>query len=303
MRHEQSAAASASVVSREDAAVHHLGHQQLVVVAEPGDELALGEELAVLHRAEALEHLDHAAGTPASRRCGRRRASPASGRAGAPAPSSPFQACSQRLWEPHGQRWHSMAASAPSGPVAPLALDQLGHREARHLLGEPAGAALPVARHVQRRRLPEHALDVAFLHLHGAAVGQQHAGRASRWRRRSTPHDEPEGWPRSCAAPARGARAPRRPRSARARPPRPRAIRAASTSARAVAVAADAREVAAGRVESCGASATAISRLAHLGLERRGSASGSGTGRTRTRRCAGSSPGRCRVESRSATEP
>ena len=59
IRQEQSAAASARVVSREDAAVHHLGHEQLVVVPEPRDELALGEELAVLHRAEALEHLDH----------------------------------------------------------------------------------------------------------------------------------------------------------------------------------------------------------------------------------------------------
>ena len=58
MRPEQRVAASASVVSREDAAVHHLGHQQLVVVPEPGDELPLGEELAVLHRPEALEHLD-----------------------------------------------------------------------------------------------------------------------------------------------------------------------------------------------------------------------------------------------------
>src|SRR6202022_4373522 len=50
------------------------------------------------------------------------------------------------------------------GAVALLALDQVRHREPSHLLGEPAGALLPVARHVQRRGLPEHPLDVALLH-------------------------------------------------------------------------------------------------------------------------------------------
>src|SRR4029077_770090 len=60
------------------------------------------------------------------------------------------------------------------GAVALLALDQLRHREPSHLLGEPAGALLPVARHVQRRGLPEHPLDVALLHRDGAAVGQHY---------------------------------------------------------------------------------------------------------------------------------
>ena len=73
-----------------------------------------------------------------------------------------------------------------------------------------------------------------------------------RWRRRSTPHDEPEAWRRSCAAPARGAPAPRPPPSAPRAPAPPARHARASTSARAVAVAADAREVAARRVEALG---------------------------------------------------
>src|SRR5207249_348842 len=40
----------------EDAAVHHLGDEELVVVPQTRDELALGQELAVLHGAESLEH-------------------------------------------------------------------------------------------------------------------------------------------------------------------------------------------------------------------------------------------------------
>jgi hypothetical protein len=60
MRHEVSAAASASVVSPRMPAIDHLRHQELVVVPKRCDELPLGEELAVLHRAEVLQHLHHA---------------------------------------------------------------------------------------------------------------------------------------------------------------------------------------------------------------------------------------------------
>src|SRR5207247_7674502 len=58
--------------------------------------------------------------------------------------------------------------------LAPLALDELGDGEGLELLAEGPGPPLPVAREMQGRRLPEDLLDVAFLHLHGGAVGQQH---------------------------------------------------------------------------------------------------------------------------------
>ena len=149
--------------------------------------------------------------------------------------------------------------------VALLALDQLGHRQARHLLGEPAGAVLPVARHVQRRRLPEDALHVAFLHLHGAAVGQQHLDEIA------VPppvhaHDEAEAGaalaPHQREAPGlrvrRGAPAPPAPP---ARHPRHLDLGAG------LAVAADAREVAAGRDEALAVGHRHLEAL-HVGLER-----------------------------------
>ena len=60
MRQEQSAAASASVVSaRMPLCVGGGKIQQRVVVSQGGDELALREELTILYRAEPLEDLDH----------------------------------------------------------------------------------------------------------------------------------------------------------------------------------------------------------------------------------------------------
>ena len=187
------------------------------------------------------------------------------------------------------------------GPVAPLALDQLGHREPVHLLGEPAGALLPVARHVQRRGLPEHPLDVALLHRdrrrRGAASPGSGCGAGAGPRPRSGP-----GSPRSCAAPGPAARARPPTRSGPGARPCRAPCGATSTSERTAPVAADAGEVAAGRVE---ARAVGHRRLEarHVGLEARGCASCSGTGRRTTRRSGGWWARSLPVDSSSATEP
>src|SRR2546425_3859892 len=129
----------------EDAPVHHLGDEKLVVVAEARDELPLGQELAVLHGAESLEHGHH------------------------PAELLPVGVLESvehlaLLPEPSLQCLDALpgmiaaALAAPRTtmaldggeralrPLAPLALDELGDGERLELLAEAPGPPLPVAR-------------------------------------------------------------------------------------------------------------------------------------------------------------
>ena len=86
----------------------------------------LAEELAVLHRPEALEHVDHVAGTPASRRCV--QASSASALLAEP-PFEPLDALPLLLASALEAPRTAMALDGGErrlGPLALLALDQLG---------------------------------------------------------------------------------------------------------------------------------------------------------------------------------
>src|SRR5216683_395890 len=157
----------------EDAAVHHLGHEELVVVPESRDELTLGQELAVLHRAEPLEHRHHPA-----------ELLPVGVLEGVEHLALLPESSLQRLDALPGMIAAALAAPRTTmaldggeralRTLAPLALDELGEGEGLELLAEAPGPPLPVAREMKRRRLPEDLLDVAFLHLDGGAVGQQH---------------------------------------------------------------------------------------------------------------------------------
>jgi hypothetical protein len=69
-----------------------------------------------------------------------------------------------------------MAAERALGAFRPLALRELACGDARQLRLERLGAMLPVARDRERRRGPEHALDVPGLDVHDLAVRQKHAG-------------------------------------------------------------------------------------------------------------------------------
>src|SRR6266511_6494212 len=157
----------------ENSAVHHLRDKELVVVSEAGDELPFGQELVVLDGAEALEHGHDAAELlPVGvAECFEHLAL---------LPEPAFE----RL-EPL-PRMVALALAAPAaamaldgrelalGSPAPLTFNELRDRESLELLEEGLRAPLPVARQVQRRRLPEDLLDVPFLHLDGDAVRQEH---------------------------------------------------------------------------------------------------------------------------------
>ena len=157
----------------EDAALDGLGDQQLVVVAEAGDELSLRQELAVLDGAETLEHADDVQELLPVRVPQRVERLALLREAAIHAFGLLPLLVAPRLGAP-GTAMARLGGERRLRPVAPLSLDEIGQVEARQLFGETVRASLPVARQVERRRLPEHALDVALLQLDGAAVRQQH---------------------------------------------------------------------------------------------------------------------------------
>ena len=225
----------------EDTAVHHLRDKELVVVPEAGDELPLGQELVVLDGAEALEHGHH------------------------PTELLPVGVAEgvehQALLLDSLPRMLALALTAPRAPVAldgrelglraavPLALDEIRDGEPLELLGDALRAPLPVARQVERRRLPEDPLDVSFLHLDGDAVRQEHGHQ----RAMAAPvdaADEPEG---GAALPPHQRQAPRLGGGGRARAAAPglsaRHALLLDLGAR-HSITADAREIAAGCLEA-----------------------------------------------------
>ena len=145
----------------------------------------LGSSARSLHRAELLEHLDHAQELLPVGAAERLEPLAALAPGAPPAARSPRQARSQGGVAPHGHRWHSIAASAASGPWVRSRSSSSGTVQAAELLGQRAqpAAVVPavpvhVAGHVQRRRGPEDALDHAALEPHHRAVGQQRVERA-----------------------------------------------------------------------------------------------------------------------------
>src|SRR5262245_911656 len=174
----------------QDAALDDLGDQQLVVVAESGDELSLRPQLALLDGAEPFEHVDDVEELlPVGVLQDLERLALLGEAAFHAFDGLPLLIAS-RLRAPRATMTLGSGQRA-LGTVAALSLDQLGDVEARHLLGEPAGASLPIAWDHERRRLPEHALDVAFLHLDRPAVRQEnlHEGAMTT---AVHPTDEPE---------------------------------------------------------------------------------------------------------------
>src|SRR5882724_689865 len=231
----------------EDAAVHHLRDKELVIVPEAGDELPLGQELVVLDGAEALEHGHHAA-----------ELLPVGVADGVEHLALLPEAAFERL-DPF-PLMVALALAAPGtamaldggqlglGSPAPLPLDELRDREPLELLGEALRSPLPVARQVERRGLPEDPLDVPFFHLDGHTVrqkhGHQHAVAAT-----VDAADEPEG---GAALPPHQRQSPRLGGGGRARAAPGLSARHAlllELGAR-HSITADAREVAAGRLEA-----------------------------------------------------
>src|SRR5262249_608121 len=138
-------------------------------------------ELLVAHRAELLQHLDHAQELLPVRRAQRLELPPAD---------------TQPLGR--GLQLAPLAVAAGGGPpgaamtfdrgqrglrtLRALAPDQFGHREPPELGGEvaergpvgsPALGPATITRHVERRRGPEDPLDHAALHAHRGAVRQE----------------------------------------------------------------------------------------------------------------------------------
>ena len=150
-----------------------------------------------------------------------------------------------------------IAASAPRGRGSSRARSARRTDTARHLLGESAGAPLPVARHRQGRHLPR-TRSFTLPSLSGrspwgrSTLARGDGGAESAQRA--------PGWPRSFAGPGPAVRAPP------PRPPAPAPGPAARLHARgldlgrSLSVPADARELAGGRVKAT-ASAAATSRL------------------------------------------
>src|SRR5262249_35574745 len=160
----------------EQPARDRLGQQQLVVVAQAGDEPALRLQPTVADRAELLEDLDHTQEllpVGAAKRI--------EGGATLPQPLVEPLEVARGVIAP--RRGAPRAAMALDGrqrrlrPLLALAPNEVRHGQARELLGqmaEPARlAAADVARHVQRRRGPEDALDEAALEADDRAVRQQ----------------------------------------------------------------------------------------------------------------------------------
>src|SRR5712691_62894 len=157
----------------EDAAVHHLRDEELIVVAEARDELPLGQELAILHGAESLEHGHHPAELlPVGVLEGVQHLALL-----AETPLEGLQALPGMIAPALAAPGTAMALDGGEGTfraLAPLPLDEVGDGESLELLGQAPRPPLPVARKMKRRRLPEDSLDIAFLHLDGGAMGQQH---------------------------------------------------------------------------------------------------------------------------------
>ena len=180
-------------------------------------------------------------------------------------PSSPFQACSQRLCEPHGQRWHSIAASAPSGPwLFSRSISSGTDRRAicsvspRVRCSQSRGTCSGGVCQKTRLTLPSFICTVP--------PWASSTWMRSRCRRRSTPTMRPR------LAPLLRRTSARRPGSAsaaaRAAPPAPAARHPRHLDLGAgLAVAADAREVAAGRVEAAAVGHRHL-EARHVGLER-----------------------------------
>src|SRR5262245_1114483 len=231
----------------QDASLDGLGDEELVVVAESGDELSLREELALLDSAESFEHPHHVEELlPVRVSKGLERLPLLREPALDPFESLPLLIAS-RLRAP-GAAMTLGGGQRPLGAMAPLAPDQVGDVAAGHLLGEQVGAPLPIARDHERRRLPEDALDVAFLHLDRAAVREKNVNEGA-----VTPAVHPADEPERRAALPTNEREPaglglddRAPPAAAspARYARRLDLRAQRT------VAADAREVAARRSKS-----------------------------------------------------
>src|SRR5258706_318508 len=145
-------------------------------------------------------------------------------------PSRPFQACSHRLCEPHGQRWHSIAARAPSGPWL-FSRSIMSGTDRRAICSVSPRVRCSQSRGTCRGGVCQNTRFTLPSFICTVPPWATSTWMRSRWRRRSTPTMSPR-----LAPPFRRTRV-RRPGSASAaarprRPPRPRAIRATSTSER-----------------------------------------------------------------------
>src|SRR5262249_38223313 len=159
----------------EESASDDLGHQQLVVVPQAGDQPALGLECAIAHGAELLEHLHHPQEFLPVRVAKRVEGlAPLSKALGQPLDVAPGLIAARRR-----APWTPVTLDPAKGRLGTLPAIALDHFtdvepfELVHKVAQAARVATPIARDRHRRRRPEDLLERAGLEPDDGTMGEQ----------------------------------------------------------------------------------------------------------------------------------